>query len=311
MNPSNVNLAGVNLAGANLSGVNLAGANADLVCSNPINEFDQIRSFLRHVGQKAKYLRHENFEVIQKGHQDFVTSVDRTIDEIITAQFQTWFPNDGIITEENPDSIDIWQQNHPRRWLIDPIDGTDEFIAGGQNYAVMVGLLEHNQPIMGWIYAPETDLMFYGGSAIGGLFRQKGNDFPIQLIPQTPPWREHHKLLIGDKDQLRYGSTIQNLVPEIEFYNMGGFGLKVMEVIMGNTELYFYLNRRVKLWDTVAPIAMTRFAGITCSDLTGDAIRFTSDVLDLKTLAHTQDMIIGWSQYVDLYLPKLVVAAGS
>lgn len=273
---------------------------------NPIDEFDQIRTFIRQVGIEAQRLRQDKFDVIQKGHQDFVTTVDRTIDEMIMRQFQIWFPNDGIITEENPDSMKIWQQHHDRQWLIDPIDGTDEFIAGGKNYAVMVGLLEHNQPTMGWIYAPELDLMFYGGSAIGGLFTQSGENYPIQLIPQTPPLRDRHRLLIGDKDQRKYGADILNLAPEIEFYNMGGFGLKVMEVVMGRTELYFYLNRRVKLWDTVAPMAMAKFAGVTFCDLQGNAIQFENNLINQESLAHQQDMVVGWSQFVDLYLPKLV-----
>jgi len=273
---------------------------------NPINSFDQVRKFIREVGQKAKHLRLNTFDVIQKGHLDFVTSVDRTIDQICTSQFQAWFPDDAIITEENPESMLIWRQNRSRMWLIDPIDGTDDFIAGGVNYAVMVGLLEHNQPIMGWIYAPELDLMFYGGAAIGGLFTQSVDNYPIQLIPQTPPLRDRHRLLVGDKDQRKYGEAIQNLVPEIEFYNMGGFGLKVMEVVMGKTELYFYLNRRVKLWDTVAPMAMAKFAGITSCDLDGAVIKYHPDFIDPNTLAHNQDVVVGWSQYVDLYLPKLV-----
>jgi 3'(2'), 5'-bisphosphate nucleotidase len=275
---------------------------------NPINSFDQIRTFIRQVGLEAKQLRQSQFEVIQKGHLDYVTTVDRIIDERCRNQFQAWFPHDGVITEENPDSMQIWQQyqRQGRMWLIDPIDGTDEFIAGGENYAVMVGLLENNQPTMGWIYAPELDLMFYGGAAIGGLFTQSGDNYPIQLIPQTPTLRDRHRLLIGDKDQRKYGETIQNLVPNIEFYNMGGFGLKVMEVLMGKTELYFYLNRRVKLWDTVAPMAMTKFAGITTCDLDGGVIQFEPKVIDPSNLAHYQDMVVGWSQYVDLYLPKLV-----
>lgn len=273
---------------------------------NPINTFDQIRTFIRTVGQKAKKLRQAKFEVIQKGHLDFVTTVDRDIDLMITTQFQEWFPDDGIITEENSDSLKLWQQDYDRIWAIDPIDGTDEFIAGGDNYAVMIGLLEHNQPTMGWIYAPELDLMFYGGAAIGGLFTQTGDNYPIQFISQTPPLRDRHRLLVGDKDQRKYGEAIQDLMPQIEFYNMGGFGLKVMEAIAGKTELYFYLNRRVKLWDTVAPLAMTRFAGLTACDLNGGVIQFTKDVIDPDSLAHKQDMVIGWSQYVDLYLPKLV-----
>jgi len=269
-----------------------------------VNLTRQVHDFIRQAGQKARSLRQDKFEVIEKGHLDYVTTVDRTIDEMFTTQFPQWFPQDGIITEENPASMAIWQQDFANLWLIDPIDGTDDFIAGGDNYAVMVGLLQDRVPVMGWIYAPERDRMFYGGVGLGGIFVQDGTGYQDHLIPRIVT-RDAPRFLLGDKDQRNYGDLILKAFPGAEFYNMGGFGLKVMEVVMGNADIYIYLNQRVKLWDTVAPLAMAHAVGLVCCDLEGAAIAFTPEAINPLTMAHYQHVVIGWPENIDKFRPKL------
>ncbi len=272
-----------------------------------MNLTKQVHDFIRQAGQKAQNLRQEKFEVIEKGHLDYVTTIDQALDAMFTTQFQEWFPHDGIITEENPASMLIWQQDFSNLWLIDPIDGTDDFIAGGENYAVMVGLLQDQQPVMGWIYAPESDRMFYGGTALGGIFVQDGTGYQNPLIPKIST-RESPRFLLGDKDQRNHGETIRQAFPDVEFYNMGGFGLKVIEVVMGNADIYIYLNQRVKLWDTVAPLAMANSVGLICCDLQGHPIGFNPESINPETMAHYQHVVIGWAENIDKFRPKLAEA---
>ncbi|NJL43609.1 MAG: inositol monophosphatase family protein, partial [Pseudanabaena sp. SU_2_4] len=92
------------------------------------------------------------------------------MDALIVAQLQTWFPNDAVISEENPNSVGLWLQELTRYWFIDPIDGTSDFVHNREHYAVMLGLLENEKPTMGWVYAPESDILFYGGTALGNIF---------------------------------------------------------------------------------------------------------------------------------------------
>jgi 3'(2'), 5'-bisphosphate nucleotidase len=276
------------------------------------DQLQQIQQLLRDCGQQAKRLATEQFQVYEKGQNDYVTSVDRTLDEQLTAKFAALFPTDGVITEENSQSWSAFEQNHRRLWLIDPLDGTEDFIQGKPHYAVMVGLLEAHQPIAGWVYAPVFDHLYYGESS-GSLFQVKGTSsasesgLPIPLIPTqpAPPSPNFCPILIGYKDRRRFGQAISELIPEAQFDCIGSFGLKVMRVICGQAGLYVYFNRRVKLWDTTGPLALAKAAGLVCCDLAGEPLRFTADAVDPNTLAHKQPIVIGWPSYVEALQPRL------
>jgi 3'(2'), 5'-bisphosphate nucleotidase len=265
-----------------------------------------VQQLVRQAGQKAKHLRQAKFEVTEKEPGDYVTSIDLALDRFLSESFQEWFPNDVIITEENTNSVQIWQQqsDSSRYWFIDPIDGTNDFVQGDKHYAVMVGLMEHGVPIMGWVYAPESDRLFYGGKAIGGVFIQDGDAKPVKLSSQAPE-RQFCKIIISHKDKRRYGESVLAAIPTAEFYNLGSFGLKVVDVLLGNACLYIYLNRRVKLWDTVGPLAMAMAAGLVCCDLQGRAIGFSTDHLNPNSLIHNQVILVGWAEHMDTFRHKL------
>lgn len=265
-----------------------------------------IQAALFAAGQWAVEMARKPFEVEEKGPEDFVTAIDRTLDQRLAAQFQQWFPADGIITEENTASIPLMEQNFSRLWLIDPLDGTEDFINGRPNYAIMAGLLVEGQAIAGWVLRPESGQLFYGGEGLG-LWTAQGLDFPSPLVPVVtpPPTLTYCPILLGARDQKRYGPALQEMIPEAQFYTLGSFGLKVLEVILGRAGLYLYLNQRVKLWDTVGPIALAHQAGLVCCDLNGQTLKFSPDALDLSTLAHHQPIVVGWPHYIEALLPRL------
>jgi 3'(2'), 5'-bisphosphate nucleotidase len=267
-------------------------------------ELTQIRQIVRSCGQQAKTLSAQNFEVFQKEPGDFVTTVDQTLDRQLSEFFSKLFPNDGIITEENAASRKRYQANYSRFWCIDPLDGTQDFIHGDPDYAVLVGLLEQQRPIAGWIYAPEPDTLYYGGKNLG-VWQVPGNADPQPCFSPLAP-ANSCRVIIGDKDFRNTSAKISAAIPEIEFLRSpGSFGLKVMNVVLGKAEVYIYLNRRVKLWDTVAPIAIAEAAGLVCLDLEGNPIQFTPEVVDLESLAHQQAIVIGKAAVVEFLLPRL------
>ncbi len=265
-----------------------------------------MQTALTEAGQWAKAMARQPFEVEEKGPEDFVTAIDRTLDQRLAQLFQDWFPADGIITEENAASTALIDQNFARLWLIDPLDGTEDFIHGRPDYAIMAGLLVDGQPIAGWVLRPESEQLYYGGRG-WGLYQAQGLDAPTELVPTLTlgPRRDYCPMLIGTRDQHRYGDAILAAVPEAQFYTLGSFGLKVMNVILGKAGIYLYFNGRVKLWDTVGPVALALSAGLTCCDLEGKPLKFTVDALDRVTLAHQQPIVIGWPCYVESLLPRL------
>jgi 3'(2'), 5'-bisphosphate nucleotidase len=257
-------------------------------------------------GEQARQLAAQPFEIFEKGLNDYVTTVDQALDERLLTAFQALFPQDGIITEENFKSKQSYQSDFDRYWLIDPIDGTEEFMHQGQRYAIMVGLLSQHQPRAGWVYAPAYDHLYWGGPG-WGLFEQSSEGTLAPLVPQAPVPVDGPvcPIMIGDKDQRRFGDAIAQAIPTAQFVTSGSFGLKVVEVIKGQVGLYLYFNGRVKLWDTAGPIALAQAAGLTCCDLEGNPLRFDSQVVDPLTLVHQQSILVGWPQYIEALQPAL------
>ncbi|PZV12986.1 MAG: inositol monophosphatase [Pseudanabaena sp.] len=268
----------------------------------------EICQFIREIGQKAVQLRGLGFQVDEKGFDDYVTNVDRELDHLLSQRFQEWFPEDVVISEENTRSLELWYQKPEftkKFWFIDPIDGTDDFIHGREFYSVMVGGLETFRPVLGWVYAPNSDRLYFGGTAINGLFIATNGNVPEVLHPHEPIGTSCNLVIVSKKDDLAYGAAIRAAVPNVEFYTLGSFGLKVMEVVQGRASAYIYLNRRVKLWDTVGPLAIAKAAGLVCCDLEGQEIGFGYNDIDPEKLTHNQVIVIGWPKFIDKYL-KLI-----
>jgi 3'(2'), 5'-bisphosphate nucleotidase len=120
-----------------------------------------------------------------------------------------------------------------------------------------------------------------------------------------------NRVCIGAQDRYNYADKLQQAIPEIDLWERpGSFGLKIMDVILGKAGMLVYFNQRVKLWDTIAPIALAQYAGLACCDLEGQPIQFSPAVIDHETLAHRQPIIIGWKHCIDLFLPRLAQVIG-
>lgn len=263
-------------------------------------------------GEEALHLAAQPFRVFEKGMNDYVTSVDQALDERLLAAFTALFPEDGIITEENLKSKRAYGRQCDRVWLIDPIDGTEDFMNQGLDYAIMVGLMVGHEPIAGWVYAPARHQFYWGGPG-WGLFQQLQGEPSMPLSPKLPPPLSGAScpIIVGDKDQRRFGAAIAQAIPNVQFLSLGSFGLKVIEVIKGTAGLYVYFNGRVKLWDTTGPLALARAAGLICCDLEGNPIQFDPLAVDHQTLIHHQSILVGWPDYIEALRPLLKQVVGT
>ncbi len=167
----------------------------------------------------------------------------------------------------------------------------------------MVGAIADRSPLAGWICAPEYEALYYGGPELG-LWQIQGNQSPKVLHPDR--LTTSTQVILGFKDQQQYGARLRAAMPTLQFEaKPGSFGLKVLQVLQGQASMYVYFNGRVKVWDTVAPIALAKAAGMMCCDLEGKPIRYSPDSLNSETLAHLQPIIIGWQPMVETWLPQM------
>ena len=93
-----------------------------------------------------------------KGPQDFVTEADRAVERLIVQRLSAAFPEDALVGEEgfgNTTTI-----NSDAVWVIDPIDGTANFVQGRNEWCVSIGLLYQNRPALGVVYHPSSDELY-------------------------------------------------------------------------------------------------------------------------------------------------------
>jgi 3'(2'), 5'-bisphosphate nucleotidase len=119
------------------------------------------------------------FTSYQKDDDSPVTSADYKANDIITGMLQRETPDIPIMSEESDNGALAQRKNWKRYWLIDPIDGTQEFIARSGDFAVNIALIEDNQPIMGVIYWPPGDTLY---SALKGHGAYKENPLETKRI---------------------------------------------------------------------------------------------------------------------------------
>ena len=105
-----------------------------------------------------KYYQSDNKEVKMKGVDNPVTIADNEADQYLCVFLTGEFPNDGWLSEETVDTDE--RLNKDRVWIVDPLDGTKEFIEGIPHFSVSIGLVYNSEPVVGVIYNPATDEMF-------------------------------------------------------------------------------------------------------------------------------------------------------
>ena len=145
-------------------------------------ELDIALELARTAGAEVVRLRDGELAVEMKPGDEPVTVADRRASELIVAGLAAAFPDDPVISEEllptplangaeDPAPLaSVTRGGSPRLWLVDPIDGTKDFIRGSDGFSVMIGLVEHGRPVLGVVYQPAIDRMFYASPA--GAFGQ-------------------------------------------------------------------------------------------------------------------------------------------
>ncbi len=208
------------------------------------------RSLIRDFGEI------ENLQVSTKGPGDFVTSADRRTEKILIEELQKAHPDYGIITEE---SGEINKSNLKNRWIIDPIDGTMNFLNGIPQFAISIGYEEYGEVKCGVIFNPITNEMFLAekgnGSYLNNSRIRVSNKKKIKdslLVTGGP--KQASK--IKDKIFSEYISVSKNVSNIRKF---GSAALDMAYVACGRFDGYW--QRELNYWDIAAGIIIIKEAG--------------------------------------------------
>lgn len=228
------------------------------LCQQVVSIAINTGSFIRQEGA-----RFDRSKVEHKGINDLVSYVDKQAEEQIIAGLKEVFPNSGFVAEEGTS-----QEKHDvYNWIIDPLDGTTNFIHGLPIYCVSIALMERDEVILGVVYEINNDECFYATKG-GGAFL---NDEPIRvtdikdvagsLVITGFPYTYFDRL----QDYLQLLGTFMEKSHGIR--RLGSAAADLAYVAAGRSEAFFEFN--LKPWDVAAGVILVKEAGGMVSEFNG------------------------------------------
>ncbi|HUS26927.1 MAG TPA: inositol monophosphatase family protein [Kofleriaceae bacterium] len=231
----------------------------------------------RAAGEVVLKYRGGELGVELKAGDEPVTLADKAASELIVEGLAKQF-SDPIVSEELELAEGVLQSSQAGRlWLIDPIDGTKDFIRGSEGFSVMIGLLRAGRPVLGVVHQPAIDPPYGrtfiatpdGGSHVittVGIY-----DIHVSTVANAADARlvasASHRTVDIDKVK-----TVLGIGDE---QNVGSIGVKLCLIALGLRDLYVNPVAKTKVWDTCAPEAILAGAGGRISDLNGAQIDYT------------------------------------
>ncbi|SJZ74731.1 inositol monophosphatase family protein [Novilysobacter spongiicola] len=215
-------------------------------------------------------LRHmyklDALNVVEKDRMDFASEVDELAEKEIIKEFRRSTPDYAILGEESG-SLKSKVGNSRFTWVIDPLDGTSNYLRGIPHFCVSIGLVENGEPIHGVIFDPLRNELFTASRGSGTTLNDKRvrvadrKDLEGAMVLTGFPPRERSRA----SAQLKCVDTLLNEIEDIR--RTGSAALDLAYVACGRADAYFEAG--VKPWDIAAGALMVREAGGTVTDFRG------------------------------------------
>lgn len=200
-----------------------------------------------------------------------VTQADRVANELIVSALRREFPDDGILAEE---SIDTDRRLSKRRvWMIDPLDGTNGFIARDGDFAVQIGLAVEGRSVVGVVYQPLPDVLYRAVEGAGAWVERKGFEVERARVSDAQEVTRMRLAASRNHRSPRMDTVVRALGIKEEVQR-GSVGIKVGLIIERQCDVYIHLSPRTKQWDTCAPEIILREAGGRMTDLFGEPLGY-------------------------------------
>ena len=237
-------------------------------------EIDAAREAARAAAKRILELYGPDVEVRWKGENDPVTAADEAATGVILEHLHGAFPDDAILIEERAD--DRSRLGRRRVWIVDPLDGTREFIDRIPEFCVMIGLVEDGEPVVGVVHVPLTGAVFLGSRGSSAR-RIDGDGTTVDLSCTPAPSIEAMRLVVSRSHRSEKISRAKDLLGITAEVPSGSVGMKVARLVTGEADLYIHLGPGIKLWDACAPDAILRSAGGLMTDPAGAPIDYGAE----------------------------------
>jgi len=222
----------------------------------------------REAGQAILTIVRRGFEVESKQDASPVTEADRAAELVILAALARAAPGVAVVAEEEVAAGRIPARGHTY-FLVDPLDGTKEFIRGGDDYTVNIGLIENGRPTLGVVYSPARDVLHVGAPGVGAWMEDSEGRREIRT-------RERGDKLVAVASKSHFTQNtadyLEAAVGLCDHLSIGS-SLKFCVVAEGLADIYPRLSPTSE-WDTAAGHAVLLAAGGRVDGTDGSALRY-------------------------------------
>ncbi len=214
-----------------------------------------------------KYYRDKSFTAELKEDESPVTSADFAANDVLMDCLQTLTPNIPIISEEVGALPIAQREGWDRYWLLDPIDGTGEFIIGSGDFAVNIALVENGWPSIGVIHAPDHHLTYYAQNHLGAFKECALSNSSSSHQIHVADYQEQRRIKVAISKRQRIDLMGQYLNDNFDFDHiaLGSCSLKNCLIAEGGADCYLRIGVTGE-WDTGASQCILEQAGGTILD---------------------------------------------
>ena len=209
-------------------------------------------------GEKIMAIYAQDFEVDYKADSSPLTQADLASHHCIVDGLSELTPQIPVLSEESSEDEKLNRMSWETYWLIDPLDGTKEFVKKNGEFTVNIALVANHQPVFGVVFAPALDVTYWGDQFSGAFKAESGIEKSIKVRPR--PLRHADWIVVGSRShQSDEFKTFIKDYADAEIVSMGS-SLKLCLVAEGKADLYPRLGLTSE-WDTAASQAVVEAAG--------------------------------------------------
>ncbi len=232
----------------------------------------KVKAIALEAGEAVMKIYRSDFEVFAKSDQSPVTKADLEAEAIIAPRLKALTPDIPVVAEEAVTRGDVPDIGDGPFWLVDPVDGTKEFLHRNDEFTVNIGLIRERRPVLGVVLAPALEDALYAGAEGCGATRQSGSGFasPIHVRPApydglTVIFSRRH----GDHQKISEFLGDRRVVERIS----AGSSLKFCLVAAGQADVYPRFGPTME-WDTAAAHAVLAAAGGRVDCIEGEPLLY-------------------------------------
>ena len=217
------------------------------------------------------YQSPRSLETSLKTDQSPLTAADLAAHKIICDGLNQLTPQLPVLSEESEPCDFAKRQTWTRYWLVDPLDGTKEFIKHRKHFTVNIALIERHRATFGIVYAPALNRWYWASDTLGA-FKGLGQNQPLRLNHSITP--SQLRIVASRNHQHPQLQQLLTMLPSYKLINMGN-SLKFCHIAQGLADLYPRLGPTSE-WDTAAAHCILSNAGGDILTLDGQSLRYNS-----------------------------------